>query len=94
MQETLKLFSTNTMLSLSLNVLVAVVVLILTIIISKVAKHFCYDQNNDHVVQFFQSISRFAMMREQAEREREQYLAMVSSKERAAQRGTTQSGPI
>ena len=38
MQETLKLFSTNTMLSLSLNVLVAVVVLILTIIISKVAK--------------------------------------------------------
>ena len=38
MQETLKLFSTNTLLSLSLNVLVAVVVLILTIIISKVAK--------------------------------------------------------
>ena len=38
MQETLKLFSTNTLLSLSLNVLIAVVVLILTIIISKVAK--------------------------------------------------------
>ena len=38
MQETLKLFSTNTLLSLSLNVLVAVVVLILTVIISKVAK--------------------------------------------------------
>ena len=93
MQETLKLFSTNTMLSLSLNVLVAVVVLILTIIISKVAKHFRYDQNNDHV-QIVQSISRFAMMREQAEREREEYLAMVSSKERAAQRGTAQSGPL
>ena len=38
MQETLKLFSTNNLLSLSLNVLIAVVILILTIIISKVAK--------------------------------------------------------
>ena len=38
MQETLKLFSTNTLLSLSVNVLIALVVLILTIIISKVAK--------------------------------------------------------
>jgi small conductance mechanosensitive channel len=38
MEETLELFSTDTLLSLSLNVLVAVVVLILTIILSKVAK--------------------------------------------------------
>ena len=38
MEETLKLFSTDTILSLSFNVLIAVVVLILTIILSKVAK--------------------------------------------------------
>ena len=38
MQETLKLFSTDTLLSLSLNVLIALVVLIFTIVISKVAK--------------------------------------------------------
>ena len=38
MQETLNLFSTDTLLSLSLNVLIAFVVLIFTIIISKVAK--------------------------------------------------------
>lgn len=61
--------------------------------VSNVAKHVRYEQNDDHV-QIVQSISRFAMMREQAEREREEYLAMVSSRERAAQRGTAQSGPI
>ena len=38
MEETLKLFSTDTILSLSFNVLIAVIVLILTIILSKVAK--------------------------------------------------------
>mgnify|MGYP003312191620 CR=1 FL=1 len=38
MEETLKIFSTDTILSLSFNVLIAVIVLILTIILSKVAK--------------------------------------------------------
>ncbi len=38
MQETLKLFSSDTLLSLSLNVFIAFVVLIFTIILSKVAK--------------------------------------------------------
>ena len=38
MEQTLKLFSTDTILSLSFNVLIAVIVLILTIILSKVAK--------------------------------------------------------
>ena len=38
MDETLTLFSTNTLLNLSLNVLIAVIVLILTITISKLAK--------------------------------------------------------
>ena len=38
MDETLTLFSTNTLLNLSLNVLIAVIVLILTVTLSKIAK--------------------------------------------------------
>ena len=63
MEQTLKLFSTDTILSLSFNVLIAVIVLILTIILSKVAKSWIkslglsYNNLDDTLFIFFSNIA-------------------------------------
>ena len=62
MKETVKFFSTDTLISLSLNVLIATIVLVLTIILSKVAKSWIkrfglsYDNLDDTLFIFLSNI--------------------------------------